>query len=106
MDEYGFPWFEFIGLLLTGAAMLSAVWYRLHTQITNNREHAANELAKQAQATSVQFQAVHAVISAFQLQVAREYATNQAIKEVESRIVGAIEKLTDRLDTLIDNRKP
>jgi hypothetical protein len=37
--EPSFPWFEFIGLLLTGAGMLAGVWYRLHTQITTHREY-------------------------------------------------------------------
>jgi len=93
VSEYGFPWFEFISLLLAGAGMLGGVWYRLHTQITANREFA-----------SVQVAAVHMIIAEFKLQVAREYATNNAIREVEQRVVDAINRLGDRFENFFENQ--
>lgn len=115
MSEYGFPWFEFIGLLLTGAGMLAGVWYRLHTQITTHREYVlkdlakleqgfAKEIAKLDQAHSVQIAALNMVIGDFKLEVARNYATNNSIREVEQRVVDAIDRLGDRLDKFLENR--
>ncbi len=104
MSEYGFDWFSFIGLLLTGAGMLGAVWYRLHTQITTHREYAIKDLAKLEQAIGVQVAALHMVVSEFKLEVARNYATNAAIREVESRIVAAIDRLGDRFDKFSEHR--
>lgn len=40
----------------------------------------------------------------FKLEVAKNYATNSAIREVEERIVVAIDRLGDRLDKIIDQR--
>lgn len=40
----------------------------------------------------------------FKLEVAKNYATNAAIKEVEERIVVAIDRLGDRLDKIIDRQ--
>jgi hypothetical protein len=97
------PWFPLIGLLLTGITMLSGVWYRLHSQINSNREHATKEAADIRQANALQFSAVYAVLAEFKLEVARNYATNAAIREVENRIVAAIERLGDRLDKFSDN---
>jgi hypothetical protein len=52
----------------------------------------------------VQIAALNMVIGDFKLEVARNYATNAAIKEVEDRIVQAIDRLGDRLDKFVDNR--
>lgn len=86
MSEFGFPWFEVISpvasLLVPGAGALIGVWYRLNNQVIATNER----------------------LAAFELRVAKEYATNSAIKEVEDRIVGAIDRLGDRLDKFIDNR--
>lgn len=40
----------------------------------------------------------------FKLQVAREYATSDAIREVEERVVAAIERLGDRFDKWMDRQ--
>ncbi|CAI2936174.1 hypothetical protein [Aminobacter niigataensis] len=40
----------------------------------------------------------------FKLEVAKNYATNSAIREVEERIVVAIDRLGDRLDKIIDRQ--
>lgn len=41
----------------------------------------------------------------FKLEVAKNYATNSAIREVEERIVVAIDRLGDRLDKIIDRQE-
>lgn len=42
----------------------------------------------------------------FKLEVAKNYATNSAIREVEERIVVAIDRLGDRLDKIIVGQQP
>lgn len=78
----GFPWLQFAGLLLTGMTVLAGVWWKLQAQIVTVKDD----------------------LAAFKLTAAEKYATNAAIKEVEDRIVGAIDRLGDRLDKFIDNR--
>lgn len=75
-------WLQIAGLLVPGAGALMGVWYRLHNQIIANQTALAD----------------------FKLQVAKEYATTAAIKEVEDRIVQAIDRLGDRLDKFVDQR--
>jgi biopolymer transport protein ExbB/TolQ len=41
-------------------------------------------------------------LAEFKLLVARDYATNNAIREVEERVVAAIERLGDRLDKFVE----
>jgi hypothetical protein len=102
--EDSFPWFEFIGLLLTGAVTLGGVWYRLRMQVEENREFATAELHKHAQAAAAQIAALQLTVSDFKLQVAREYATNNAIREVEQRVVDAINRLGDRFESFFESQ--
>src|SRR5690349_63140 len=102
--EYGFPWFEFIGLTLTVAGMVAGVWYRLHSQIVKDRETAAKDIADVKQQNALQFGAAAAVLADFKLEVARNYATNATMREVEGRIVTEIHRLGERFEKFIDNR--
>lgn len=43
-------------------------------------------------------------LNEFRLQVAREYATTNAIREMEERLVSAIERLGDRFDKYVDRQ--
>jgi len=43
-------------------------------------------------------------LSEFKLAVAEQYARNEAIKEVEERVVEAINRLADRLDRILDRQ--
>ena len=45
-----------------------------------------------------------AELADFKLEVAKHYATNTAISEVEKRIVVAIDRLGDRFDKIIDGQ--
>jgi outer membrane protein assembly factor BamD (BamD/ComL family) len=48
--------------------------------------------------------AVEKDLDAYKLEVAKYYATNNAISQVEERVVQAIERLGDRLDRFLENR--
>lgn len=71
----------------------AALWWKLNRQIDDLKSKNA-----------AQFAATAAVIADFKLEVARNYATNSSIREVEERVVQAIERLGDRLDKFLDNR--
>lgn len=45
-------------------------------------------------------------LGAFKQEVARDYASNRMIEQMESRLVTAIERLGDRLDRAFEVRKP
>lgn len=61
----------------------AGVWYRLHGQAESVRRD----------------------LDAFKLEVAKSYATQHSIREVEERVVQAIDRLGDRLDRFLENRK-
>lgn len=69
-----------LGLVLTGASMLAAVWWVLQRQITEQAEEFA----------------------AYKLEVAEKYAQVGHLKEVEARLAVSIDRLTDRIDKLLD----
>ena len=45
-------------------------------------------------------------LGSFKQEVARDYASNRMIEQMESRLVTAIERLGDRLDRAFEVRKP
>lgn len=47
-------------------------------------------------------QAVSDALTAYKLEVAKEYASVGHLKEVEARLVVSIDRLTERIDKLID----
>lgn len=51
-------------------------------------------------------EAVRADLAAFKTEVAMNYASNKMIEQMEARLVGAIERLGDRLDTWVDRVGP
>jgi len=84
-----------IVLLLTGAGALGGVWWAIHQRITKLAERVEQVRAKGAQE-----------LADYKLTVAREYATAAAIKEVESKVVEAINRLGDRFDRYFDPSAP
>lgn len=108
--------------LLAALAALFAVfgfWLRLGQQITEAKVSAQNALqeaaeAKQAAAgNATSLAAAQAAHALFREQVAREYVDRDMIREIESRVVNAIEKaarastdaivaLAKRIDGLAD----
>ncbi len=85
-------WEQVASIISAGGALLAIVaWvYRglraIERRVEEVRAKCANELAE------------------FKLSVAREYATSEAIKEVEERVVEAINRLADRLDRILDHQ--
>lgn len=73
------------GLAIAGA--IGGVWKYLQVQIASNAEKLGQ---------------TERDLAAFKLQVAREYATMSVIKNIEERILAAVERLGDRLDRVID----
>lgn len=51
-------------------------------------------------------EAVRADLAAFKTEVARDYASNRMIEHMEERLVTAIERLGDRLDSWVDRATP
>ncbi|GLS29975.1 hypothetical protein SAMN04488498_104320 [Mesorhizobium albiziae] len=98
-----------IGALIVGA--LSA-WFLLRgdvvsmkaAQADQKEKHdalAASYAALQKRAEEIRARGAHE-LAEYKLIVAREYATNEAIKEVETTLVKAIDRLGDRFDNYFD----
>ncbi|MER9685920.1 hypothetical protein [Mesorhizobium sp. M0139] len=85
---------------ITVAGALAGAGGWLYSQIMAVRR----DVEKLREDNALRFAAVAQVISDFKLEVARNYATNSSIREVEERVVQAIERLGDRLDKFLDNR--
>lgn len=80
-----------IALLITGGSALGGVWWSIHRRIG----------ATEKRVEEVRAKAAHE-LAEYKLTVAREYATSGAIKEVEERVVEAINRLGDRFDKYFD----
>jgi hypothetical protein len=63
----------------------------------------ASEQKRDRAADRADLDRIAASLSDFKLQVTREYVTQGAIREVELRLVAAIDRLGDRLDKWVDN---
>ena len=64
---------------------------KLHDRVSRVKEELSQEL-----------KALRADFTDYKLQVAREYASVDHLKEVETRLVDAIEKLTGKMDAMPD----
>lgn len=83
--------FSVLTTLVTLIGAVGGVWWRLHSNIQNEKEARILADAKTA-----------AELAEFRLKAAETYATNAAIKDVEEKVVGAIERLGDRLDRFLE----
>jgi len=81
-----------ISLLIVGATSLGGVWWTIHRRIS----------AVERRAEEIRSRGAHE-LAEFKLTVAAKYATHEAIKEVEGRIVGAIDRIGDRFDKYLDH---
>lgn len=100
-----------LGLAGTGVG----VWYNTRGQVQKNTErikelgdllaiaNAKTALAIE-RAEEIRARTAHE-LAEYKLQVAKEYATNQAIGVIEERIVQAIERLGDRMDKFFDSTR-
>lgn len=71
----------------------AGVWWKLYRQVEDERQSRILACA-----------VLTAELASFKLTVAEKYATNEAIKQVEERVVDAINRLGDRLDRMFQNR--
>ena len=101
--------------ILTLAITGVTVWYNTRAQVQKNtsdmkdvRDILAVANAKVAlaleKADEIRSRTAHE-LAEYKLQVAKEYATVNSIREVEERVVQAIERLGDRLDKFLDNNR-
>lgn len=80
--------------ILTMVSALGGVWWRVHATI--NAEKDARIKEDQNLKTS---------LLSFQIESMKTFATMQAMRETESRILAAIDKLGDRLDAVSEGKK-
>jgi hypothetical protein len=98
------------------AATGLGAWFLLRADVVANKSDLAemkarvDALAASIEAVKVRVEQVRArsahELAQFQLTVASEYATHAAIKEVEGRVVDAINRLGDRFDNYFDRAPP
>lgn len=92
MNTFGLSagnWIE-LAMLLLGAMI---AWFTIKAKVEK-----ALEKAEDAEKAAIRLQQE---MHNFQLEVATQYATNEAIKQVEQRVVDAINRLTGRLDSFL-----
>lgn len=87
-----------IGFAITGLG----VWYNTRAQVQKNTETIKDQqdrirILEEARGTTAR------ELAEYKLQVAKEYATTNSIREIEERVVQAIEKLGARLDKFFDS---
>lgn len=92
MAEYTWVWG--VGGLLIAAASFFAGWVGRII-----KGEAAAETAKAAMQKADQ---CVADLAAFKTEVARDYASTKMVEQVEFRVVAAIDRLGDRLDTVFE----
>jgi Tfp pilus assembly protein PilO len=83
-------WEQIISLLAI-AGVCSGAWWFLFSYNLATRKELQKEI-----------QGLRQELAAYKLEVAERYASVDHLKEVESRLVMAIDKLTDKLDTMPD----
>lgn len=83
--------FELITFLIITGSAVAGVWWFLFNSILAARR----DLQKDIQRLQQEF-------TNYKLEVAQHYASVEHLKEVEIRLMGAIDKQTDKLDTMPD----
>ncbi len=104
-----------LGNLITVAVLVAGVisaWFVLRGEVATTKvtitdlKESHDALAKSYAALLKRVEEIRAKgaheLADYKLEVAREYATTQAIKEVEERLIGAINRLVERFDKYFD----
>ncbi|MEM7216674.1 MAG: hypothetical protein AAF423_14140 [Pseudomonadota bacterium] len=73
-----------LAMLFALFGAVGGLWWKIHARISK----------------------AESALSDFKVQVAKEYATNKGIEQMESRVVDAIRRLGDRLDRVMEGSKP
>jgi hypothetical protein len=101
--------------ILAGLGSLVAIvrfWTEFSEKITITRAEAAAVKAENASlktaidSHALQIAAMNASFGLHREQIARDYINRDTLREAESRITAAIERLGDRLDSLFESRNP
>lgn len=92
-----------------------SLWYNLRSQVQENAKNIKDifeTVALTNAKVSLAFERLDEAraktaheLAEYKLQVAKEYATNSVIREVEERLVQAIERIGDRFDKYFDKVK-
>lgn len=77
--------------LIAVAGPVGGLWWKLNKQLADERE-----------SRILAFAALQAQLATFELEVARNYATNTAIRDALAPITKALENLTSRLDRVLE----
>lgn len=97
IDETVMDWgslFTVVTTLVTVIGAVGGVWWKLHSSIQSEKE--TRILADAVQS---------AQLAEFRVEVAKNYATQSSITQVEERVVQAIERLGDRLDRFLESSR-
>jgi hypothetical protein len=81
------------GLALSFATIRKNDWVRIEEQRKIDQVRADERMAK-----------IEAALSEHKTQVAREYARNETLAMMRSEVIEALNRLTERVDMLIDRR--
>lgn len=105
-----------IVMIVTMIVGAVGAWFLLRGDLTAAKEDVVDLKARLDALTSAHAATLQRVeqvraksaneLAQFQLKVASEYATHAAIKEVEGRVVEAINRLGDRFDKYFDRGAP
>ena len=91
----GFSWTQVAGLMLIGGFLIAL----LRLADAWSRRVSSGESAKEiASAALAKAEAAEANLAAFKAEVAKDYASNAMILQLETRLVAAIDRIGDRLD--------
>lgn len=91
-----------VGLLFTGATALLGVWWRIELRIREVERKASHDIRN----TEAVAQAGRALIgkdlSDFKLEVAKEYAAKETVRDLEDKIESRLESLAEKVDGMPD----
>ncbi len=89
---------------LAAVAAMNAWVLWLATQARAERKALSDRLDADRKAAADAAAAVRADLERHRLEVAKDYVSRDSLRELEERLVAAIERLGDRLDRVLDRR--
>jgi hypothetical protein len=100
-----------LGSLSVSSIAILTFWMRFSDRITKADAKAdkaidtAEDAKKNAHEASEKVVLLSAAFSLYREQVAREYIHREVMREVEDRLTAAIERLGDRLDRILEQKR-
>lgn len=94
-----------IAAVVAAGLALIGFWMRLSEKVTKaeGRADAAHAVAASAE-QEAKLNAF--ALAEFKEKVARDYVSHESMRQMEDRLVGAIDRLADRMDKLFEPRSP